>query len=369
MVDLILQLFSSKKGSMRAFRWYRVRQVMFLVPLFTTLLVLNNVSLALDWILFPSFRKQVIKRPVFIVSLPRTGTTNVFHALNSPGMPFSSMALWECLIAPSIIQRKVIRWVWRRLPVEARNAVFKFDKRVFGQLNTVHKTSLFFPEEDELVLMWSLSTIYVGLFYPESEVLRELFQFDELVSTRRKASITKRYRRLVQRHLYALGASEDVRFLSKNPAMAGKVESIAQHFPNGQSVVIDRPPNSILPSTELLFSIQLQSATDVKISKKERHAIYVILEGFRRNLQTQLIDKACMPYTVLAFSDLVQAREASINALLLWLDCSAVFHEPNQIESNRSKKNYVPLSDAEIERILYRPWPTWPKDKFLDVTL
>ena len=354
---------------MRAWRWYRVRQVMWLAPLFTALLVLNNIALAMDWILFPSFRKQVIKRPVFIVSLPRTGTTNVLHALNSPGMPFSSMALWECLIAPSIIQRKVIRWVWRRLPVVARNVVFKFDQRLFGQLNSVHKTSLFLHEEDELVLMWSLATIYVGLFYPESEVLRELFQFDERVSTRRKARITRRYRRLVQRHLYAFGASKDVRFLSKNPAMAGKVESIAQHFPDGQSVVIERSPHNIFPSTELLLSIQMQTATDVKISKRERHAISGILEGFRRNLQTQLVDKTCMPYVVLAFSDLVQAREDSINALLLWLDCSAVFHDSNQSESNRSKKNYVPLSDSEMERILYGPWPTWPKEKFLDVTL
>ena len=352
---------------MRAWRWYRVRLVVWLVPLFTALLVWNNVALALDWLFFPSFRNQVVKRPVFVVSLPRTGTTNVLHALNSPGMPFSSMALWECLIAPSVIQRKVLRWVWRRLPNSAREVVFQLDKRMFGKLNAVHNTSLFLHEEDELVLMWSLSTIYVGLFYPESRVLRELYHSDERVSEKRKGRITRRYRRLVQRHLYAIGASEDVRFLAKNPAMAGKVEAISQYFPGARSVVIERPPHNILPSTELLVSIQLRTATDVPVSERKRRAIYRILEGFRRNLQLQLVEKECMPYAVLSFSDLVQMREPSINALLRWLGCSDSFHEPEGNEVHRSRKSYVRFTDEDLQQALQQSWPTWPKERVLQV--
>lgn len=352
---------------MRAWRWHRVSRVVWLVPLFTALLVWNNVALALDWLFFPSFRNQVVKRPVFVVSLPRTGTTNVLHALNSPGMPFSSMALWECLIAPSVIQRKVLRWIWRRLPNSAREVVFQLDKRMFGKLNAVHNTSLFLHEEDELVLMWSLSTVYVGLFYPESVVLRELYHFDERVSEKRKGRITRRYRRLVQRHLYAIGASEDVRFLAKNPAMAGKVKAIAQHFPGAQAVVIERPPHNILPSTELLVSIQLKSATDVPVSDRERLAIYEILEGFRRNLQKQLVERNCLPYKVLAFPDLVQKRKASMNALLQWLGHSDSFHNAESSAVHRSKKMYVPLTDEELQRALQQPWPTWPMKDILVV--
>ena len=352
---------------MRAWRLHRIIQVLWLVPLFTALLVLNNVSLALDWLFFPSFRDQTIKRPVFVVSLPRTGTTNVLHALNSPGMPFSSMALWECLIAPSVIQRKILRWVWRCLPVGARNLIVMVDKRVFGKLNQVHNASMFLPEEDELVLMWSLSTIFVGLFYPESNVLRDLYSFDESVSERRKMRIMKRYRRLVQRHLFALGVGEDVRFLSKNPAMAGKIDSIAQHFPGAQAIVIDRPPNNILPSTELLISIQLHLSTDVPMSDQERRAIHGILEGFRQNLQKHLVGGNCTPFTVLAFTDLIQKRELSINALLRWLNCSAIFIDADGREEHLSKKCYVPLTDEGLQKSLSQPWPTWPMKHYLDV--
>ncbi len=352
---------------MRAWRWHRMSRVAWLIPLFMALLILNNLALALDWLLFPGFRNQAVKRPVFVVSLPRTGTTNVLHALNSPGMSFSSMALWECLIAPSVIQRKVLRWIWKRLPNAARELVFQLDKKMFGKLNAVHNASLFLHEEDELVLMWSLSTIYVGLFYPESDVLRDLYHFDERISEKKKARITRRYRRLVQRHLYAIGASEEVRFLSKNPAMAGKVKSVAQHFPDAQAVVIERPPHNIFPSTQCLVSIQLETATDVPISDLERRAIYEILEGFRRNLQKQLVEMNRLPYAVLTFSDLVHKREASVNALLRWLGHSDSFHEPERSELHRSKKSYVALADEELQEILQKPWPTWPSDHVLDV--
>lgn len=94
---------------MRAWRWHRVRQVCVMLPLFTLMMVVNNVALALDWVLYPRFRRQNIEKPVFVVSLPRTGTTNLLHALNAPGMPFTSMKLWESLIAPSVVQKKLLQ--------------------------------------------------------------------------------------------------------------------------------------------------------------------------------------------------------------------------------------------------------------------
>ena len=68
--------------------------------------------------------------------------------------------------------------------------------------------------------------------------------------------------------------------------MAAKVEAIAHHFPDGQAVVIERPPHNILPSTGLLVETQMAVATDVPMSDKETQATYRILEDFRHNLGT-----------------------------------------------------------------------------------
>ena len=107
MVSLLTQLFSFRRGSMRAIRLHRVVQVLWLLPLFVFLLITNNLALIIDWILFPRFKKQVIKNPIFIASLPRTGTTNLLHSLTSIDTPFTAMSLWEIILAPSIIQKKI----------------------------------------------------------------------------------------------------------------------------------------------------------------------------------------------------------------------------------------------------------------------
>ena len=368
MADFILRLFSLDGRSMRAWRWHRIRQVCVMLPLFTLILVVNNVALTLDWILYPHFRRQAIEKPVFVVSLPRTGTTNLLHALNAPGMPFTSMKLWESLLAPSIIQKKVLRWCWKHTPSFLRRAVRRLDARVFKTLNTVHHASLFLPEEDEMALFWSLSTAHLGLFYPESEVMRDHFRFDDLLDERQKNRIMTGYKRLVQRHLYALESREPVRFLSKNPAMAAKVETIAKYFPDAQAVVIERPPHSILPSTALLVQTQMTVATDLPMSASETLATYRILEHFRHHLQRQLVDRQSMPFAVVQFIDLVRDRGASINALLQWLGTDASYLPQEQIRAHTSKKAYKTMSDVELTEVLHQPWPAWPATSILSMS-
>ena len=367
MADFILRLFSLDGRNMRAWRRHRIRQVCVMLPLFTLILVVNNVALTLDWLLYPRFRRQVIEKPVFVVSLPRTGTTNLLHALNAPGMPFTSMKLWESLLAPSIVQKKLLRWCWKHAPSFAQHAARRLDARVFKTLNTVHHTSLFLPEEDEMALFWSLSTAHLGLFYPESEVMRDHFRFDDSLDERQKSRIMNGYRRLVKRHLYALGSSEPVRFLSKNPAMAAKVETIAKHFPDAQAVVIERPPHNILPSTALLVQTQMTMATDVPMSALETLATYRILEHFRHHLQRQLVDRQSMPFAVLPFKDLVRNRGASINALLRWLGTDAVYRPQAQSRAHISKKAYKTMSDVELTEVLHQPWPAWPATSMLSL--
>ena len=58
MADFILRLFTLKRNSMRAWRRHRVRQVCVMLPLFTLMMVVNNVALALDWVLYPRFNDR-----------------------------------------------------------------------------------------------------------------------------------------------------------------------------------------------------------------------------------------------------------------------------------------------------------------------
>ena len=366
MVNLITKLFTLKPGNMRSLRIYRLLQVMWLIPFFTLLLIINNIALILDWILFPKFKAQKIYKPVFIVSLPRTGTTNLLHGLTTPNSQFTAMSLWEILLAPAIIQKKTYRLLWKFSPVFIKQAIKKFDKLIFRKLSTIHKVSLFKKEEDDIIMMWSLSSVYLSFFYPESNVMRDLFRFDTELSEKRKNRIMKKYYRKVQRHLYSLGQNDKKRYLSKNPSMAVKMESISKYFSDAKVIVIDRDPCIIFPSTEFLQKQLFNFATDVPTSLKESNAIMNILEEFRSNLQLTLVEKKLLPCIVISFQDLVKHREKTMNALLKLLNCKSKDFETDN-EQHKTKANYTTLKQEELEKILRKPWPSWPKEMFLKI--
>ena len=99
---------------MRAIRFHRVVQVIWLLHYLYSCIT-NNIALSLDWVLFQVL-KQEIKNPIFITSLPRTGTTNLFHSLSSNKSLFTAMSLWEIIFAPSITQKKCIEYYGLSLP-------------------------------------------------------------------------------------------------------------------------------------------------------------------------------------------------------------------------------------------------------------
>ena len=361
MVNLITKLFSVKPRSMRAWRWRRVFVVVWVFPLFGLLTAWNQLGLALDWLLYPTFRKQSIHKPVFIVSLPRTGTTNLLHGMTDPGMPFTAMALWESLLAPSVTQKKLLRLLWRHAPSALRQLLRKMDDKLFKGLNVIHKASLFCKEEDEMALMWSLSTAYMGFFYPESDVFRDLHRFDREVSPARKHRIMTRYKRLVQRHLYALPEGERRRFVAKNPLMPFKVQALSEHFPDATAVLIDRDPKRVLPSAEQLILLLLDFATDVPLSDQERQSFIDLIEDDQHHLHEHLAQKPVMPGIVIRFPDLIKRREEVLTALISELGCdeTPVFTASAQA-THKTPARYTPWTEAQLNDVLSRPWPSWP---------
>ena len=366
MISLITQLFSLKKGSMRAIRLHRVIQVVWLLPLFMFLLITNNIALAIDWVLFPGFKNQEIKNPIFIASLPRTGTTNLFHSLSSNKSLFTAMSLWEIIFAPSITQKKMYRLLWSIIPLIIKKRVETFDQIIFRKLNTLHRISFFKKEEDEMIMMWALASVYMSFFYPESYVMRNLFRFDMGdISEKRRHRIIKIYYRMVQRHLYALDKDSSKQFLSKNPSMAARIETLSTSFPDAKIIVIERDPCNIFPSTEALQKLLFNIATDVPISINEKKAIYKILEDFRFNLQLTLVKNKTLPFKVVLFEDLIHNKMVVIKGLLKWMNCNEMDIPNSGKTIHKTKASYQPLEKKELAKILTKPWPEWPKKAYL----
>jgi hypothetical protein len=129
----------------------RIAILCLFMPLFMLNGLINRACLLLDEILFPRYRRAAVTAPVFIVGVPRSGTTFLHRLLARDEQQFTCMKLWELFFAPSIIQKKcwcALGMLDRRLGGPLFRIVRSWEDRVFNQLGRMHVLSLFEPEED-----------------------------------------------------------------------------------------------------------------------------------------------------------------------------------------------------------------------------
>ena len=359
---LITKSFSLRRNSMRSFHWRRILVLSILFPLFTFLLVTNHFFLLLDHLLFPNFKKRVIKDPVFIVSMPRSGTTFLFHALAELKDQFTCVKLWEIIFAPSICQKYLFLFLNRMdrmLAGPIRNGIIKLEKRYLGRLNRIHLISLFMPEEDEAFLIWNLQSGYFNYCYPEARFLDDILLFDEQLPLAKQDRIMRYYRRYIQRHDYVFNSSGKRRFLSKNPLMMNKVKALSRFFPDAYLLNINRSPAKVIPSTLALnrFLYATFSAIEVPtdLDAKTRKFLICWYEMAEAGLQANYSDH----HLKIMFDQLVKLDEANWMSIASFLQLPAqkVLAEARKTTAQKehgSKSEYQPMSDAELQAIFAR---------------
>lgn len=228
--------------------WRRWLVLVVLWPLLALILLINGLGLALDHVLFARFRRVVVNAPVFVLGVPRSGTTFVHRLLALDADRFTTTALWELVFAPSITQRYfwtgVVR-LDRMLGRPLGRCLYWLERRALGGLDDIHSTGLAAPEEDYLALAHVLGCFLQVLPFPESHQW-QLAYADTQLDPARKARLMRFYRRFVQRHLWFHGT--DKTFLSKNPSFTPMLNMLADEFPDARFVACFRNPSKAVPS-------------------------------------------------------------------------------------------------------------------------
>ena len=98
-------LFHSYLGQpFRLRRWLITTFFMLLLSSFWVVVALGR---ALDHVFFPGFRRQKIRRPVFIIAPPRSGTTFLQKLLAQNREVFAPVLMYQTIF-PSIFLQKII---------------------------------------------------------------------------------------------------------------------------------------------------------------------------------------------------------------------------------------------------------------------
>jgi len=229
------------------------------LPLFLLLQAVHWVGFAVDEILFRGYRKIDVRRPVFVLGVPRSGTT-FMHRLLAEHDCFTTFSTWECLLAPSITERYIglgIATIDRALGRPFGRLAGWLGKRLLGRIDDVHPLSLTAPEEDYLALLPVLSAFILVLPFPEADWLWRLGRFDTEATPGERRRLLRWYRRCLQKHLYVRGP--DKTLLSKNASFGGMAASLVEEFPDCRLVICERDSLAAIRSQldSLRFAMQV----------------------------------------------------------------------------------------------------------------
>lgn len=207
----------------------------------------HTLCFALDELLFPALARVDMREPVFMVGHARSGTTLTHRLMSQDEGRFSSMLLWECYF-PSLLQKKLIRWGAafdeRYLGGALSRLADRYDDWRYGAYRHMHEMGLRHPDEDDIVLYYSMAS---GFWITKMPYMGEL-DFYEMQHwpEHKRRRINEFYRDCVRRQLYLNGA--DKTHLAKNPLWSGRVESLIAAFPDARFVVNVRDPRDTIPS-------------------------------------------------------------------------------------------------------------------------
>lgn len=218
-----------------------------LFPLFLLLQLVHWFCWMLDALLFPSAGRVVVKRPIFITGIPRSGTTFVHRSL-AGASGLTTFATWETILAPCVCQKRILRSLARidaRIGRPLRRSVDWLIQRFSGDFNDIHRVDLTAPEEDYLTLLPFGGCFLLALAFPGVPALRDLARFDQLPDGRR-AELLDLYHQCLQKKCYT--APPNTRLLSKNAAFGSWVPDLAERYPDAVFLLCVREPMEALSS-------------------------------------------------------------------------------------------------------------------------
>ena len=292
------------------------KRIFFLVGFFLTFPIVqlfNAICLLLDEVLFPGYRKVELKKPVFILGNPRSGTTLIYRIM-ARDEQFYCFRTWEIMF-PAIIQKKFISLIGRidrMMGSLVKKCIKSFEARLFHKFNKMHQTSLFYPEEDEMLLIHIFSSLYLMWFFPFDE-LAWTIRFDEACRHEDRKRIMTFYKNCVKRQAFFKGGRGY--FLSKNPALSSKIDSLYEYFPGCKILYMARNPLEVIPSILNMGHQIWHSATSVEASYPQQDKVYETAKYYYTYPLARLEQSPEDSYMVINYEDLVRQLSQVIQTI------------------------------------------------------
>lgn len=362
-IRLVSTIFIFDKKSLHYPSRKRILFVLFVSPILTLIIIINQLFLLLDNLFFFPYRWIKIQKSAFIVGVPRSATTYMLELL-SRDKNFTSFRLWEIIFAPSIIQ-KLFALVLIRIDYQIGRPLYKLSKWIDRKVvnidfKHIHNLELALPEEDEPLMIYDFSSLYLYYLFPEAKAMKPYLFFDEEIPPKKRKRIMKFYYRCVQRHQFVFNQNGKKIFLSKNPAFVAKINSLNETFENCNIIYMLRSPLNTIPSTislnEHIFDAFSNVKNDVERNTESRKTI---IKWYKMSLEALSKIPPSRKKMVL-FKKFIENPSNELKELYQILNLNPL-HTPTPLQQTliterkkyKSKHNYNPktglLNDSDYE--------------------
>lgn len=330
------------------------------IPLFALWQLTHWIGFLLDELFFADYRQVEVKRPLFVIGPPRTGTT-FLHRVLAADPRFTTFSTWECLFAPSISERKLWRALGRidqKIGGPASRLIARLTQRLTGGLEAVHKVTLAEPEEDYLVLLPVFASFILVVGAPHAESVWRMGYFDQALAPAERRQLMQFYRRCLQKHLYVHGTERTL--LSKNASFAPLVGSLLETFADARIICTMRDPLAVVPSQLSAVRSGLWGMDAGAIAEFDQRMINVLRFHYR-NLFTVLARRPPWQRVIVSMhrikGNLVESVCGIYRRLEISMDEDFLTHlnnEAPQVRRHRSNHHYalgnLGLTETAIRR-------------------
>ncbi len=294
------------------FRLRRWAYVFFFTALYALMWCVVAFGRALDHLLFPGFKRQPLREPVFIVAPPRSGTTLTQKLISLDTDRFVHNTLGQTIF-PAVCYQRLFEFLGR-LDRFCGSPIRRFigwaEKKWFGGWDDLHKLRFNEPEEDHGFFVYTFVTEAIFLLFLHVDELWEAGFQDALPPGKRK-KLMDYYRSCLQRRLYASNPGKAI--LTKCTQSCGSVESLLESFPDAKFITIVRHPYESVPSHVSVFwpVWQAHSPDLSKDGPQSRAYANLAVQWFRHLFEfRQKVDPR--QYYCLNYRDLVRDPRAAI---------------------------------------------------------
>ncbi|MBU4119873.1 MAG: sulfotransferase [Proteobacteria bacterium] len=201
-----------------------------------TMKILTALTLALDHLFFPGFRKVKVENPIFIIGHPRSGTTFLHHLLtrHEEAAPFHTWHLFFPALTARVLFRPLVKMLIKKGKDEVMPAW------------TGHRMALDKTEEEEMLFLHNYDTnfITIGMLSFDERTYPELQYHDRQPREARLRSM-RFLDGCFRRHLYYTGKSQ---IIAQTHFSTFRLKTMLEFYPDARFIFIMRSPHHVVPS-------------------------------------------------------------------------------------------------------------------------